>query len=339
MKILILGGTRFLGRFIAERAMQNGHEVTLFNRGQSGPELFPEAEKLIGDRKGDLEALRGRSWDAVIDPSGYLPWSVAESAELLAEAAEHYTFISSASVYDHLEQPDIDENHSVGKLSTERIEELKKLEPQQAIAENYGELKYHCEQEVERVFQGRSLIIRPGLIVGPYDFTDRFSYWINRIAIGGEVLAPGRRDKRIQFIDVRDLAEWIIRMVESKANGIYNATGPETGLTMEEFLHKCKETIGNKVDLVWVEEKFLLGHEVDGWTDMPLWIPDSMNMPGFLTVNIQKAMDAGLNFRPLAETIRDTLDWEASRTVTERKAGLDPDKEKAVLNDWNEKGL
>lgn len=339
MKLLILGGTRFLGRFLTEKALQNGHEVTLFNRGQSAPELFPEVEKLIGDRNGDLEALKGRSWDAVIDPSGYLPWSVAESAELLAEAAGHYTFISSASVYDQLEQPDIAEDHSTGKLTGERIEELKAMAPSQAIAENYGELKYLCEQQVERVFPGRSLIVRPGLIVGPYDFTDRFSYWVNRIAKGGEVLAPGRRDKSIQFIDVRDLAEWIIRMVESKANGTYNATGPETELTMEAFLTTCKETIGNKVDLVWVEEKFLLGHEVNGWTDMPLWIPDSVNMPGFLTVNIQKAMDAGLTFRPLEDTIRDTLEWESSRSVTEKKAGLDPDKEKAVLKDWNEKGL
>ncbi|MCM3611803.1 NAD-dependent epimerase/dehydratase family protein [Planococcus sp. MERTA32b] len=250
MKILILGGTRFLGRFLTEKALQNGHEVTLFNRGQSAPELFPDVEKLIGDRNGSLEALKGHSWDAVIDPSGYLPWSVAESAELLAETAGHYTFISSASVYDQLDQPVIDENHSVGRLSAERIEELKAMEPAKAIGENYGELKYLCEQEVERVFPGRSLIVRPGLIVGPYDVTDRFSYWVNRIAKGGEVLAPGRRDKRIQFIDVRDLAEWIIRMVESKASGTFNAAGPESELTMEEFLDTCKETIGSKVNLV-----------------------------------------------------------------------------------------
>ncbi|QHJ72164.1 SDR family oxidoreductase [Planococcus halotolerans] len=339
MKLLILGGTRFLGRFLTETALQNGHEVTLFNRGKTEPELFPEVEKLIGDRNGDLEALRGRSWDAVIDPSGYLPWSVQESAELLTDSAGHYTFISSASVYDQLDQPDIDENHSVGKLPQERIEELKAMEPAQAIAENYGELKYLCEKEVERVFTGRSLIVRPGLIVGPFDFTDRFSYWVNRIAKGGEVLAPGRRDKEIQFIDVRDLAEWIIRMVESKVYGTYNATGPATELTMEEFLDRCKETVGDRVDIVWVEEKFLLGHEVNGWTDMPLWIPDSANMPGFLSVNIQKAMDAGLKFRPLKETILDTLKWESSRSVTEKKAGLDPAKEKAVLKDWNEKGL
>lgn len=339
MKLLILGGTRFLGRILTETALQNGHEVTLFNRGKTEPELFPEVEKLIGDRNGNLEALKGRSWDAVIDPSGYLPWSVQESAELLADSAGHYTFISSASVYDPLDQPDIDENHSVGKLSSERVKELKVMEPAQAIAENYGELKYLCEKEVEKVFTGRSLIVRPGLIVGPYDFTDRFSYWVNRIAKGGEVLAPGRRDKEVQFIDVRDLAEWIIRMVESKGNGTYNATGPATELTMEEFLDRCKETAGDGVDVVWVEEKFLLGHDVKGWSDLPLWIPDSENMPGFLSVNSQKALDAGLNFRPLKETIRDTLTWESSRKVTEKKAGLDPDKEKSVLKDWNEKGL
>lgn len=339
MKILILGGTRFLGRVLVEAALASGHEVTLFNRGKTDPELFPEVEKLVGDRNGDLEALKGRSWDAVIDPSGYLPWSVRESAELLAGAAGHYTFISSVSVYEDLEEPGIDEDHSVGKLTPERVEELKGMEAADAIKEHYGELKFLCEREVERAFPGRSLIVRPGLIVGPYDFTDRFAYWVNRIAKGGEVLAPGHREQAVQFIDVRDLAEWILRMAESKTSGTFNATGPESELTMQEFLNKCKETVGNKTELIWIEEKFLLGHEVEGWSDMPLWIPDSMNMKGFLTVNIRKALDAGLTFRPLEETIRDTLAWESTRDVTERKAGLDPEKEKAILVDWTEKGL
>lgn len=339
MKILILGGTRFLGRVLTEAALDSGHEVTLFNRGKTDPDLFPEVEKLIGDRDGDLKALKGREWDAVIDPSGYVPWTVRESVELLSGAAGHYTFISSISVYDELEEPGIDENHSVGKLSAERVEELERMGAAEAIKEHYGELKFLCEMEVERAFPGRSLIVRPGLIVGRYDFTDRFSYWVNRIAEGGEVLAPGHRDKPIQFIDVRDLAEWILRMVESKANGTFNATGPETELTMQEFLNKCRETVGNRTELIWIDEKFLLGHEVEGWSDMPLWIPDSMNRKGFLAVDIRKALDAGLQFRPLEETIRDTLTWESTRTGTERKAGLDPEKEKAVLFDWTEKGL
>lgn len=339
MKILVLGGTRFLGRVLVEAALGSGHEVTLFNRGKTDPELFPKTEKLVGDRDGNLDVLKDRVWDAVIDTSGYVPWSVRESAALLADAADHYTFISSVSVYDELEEPWIDEGHSVGKLAPERVEELKEMEADEAIREHYGELKFLCEREVERAFPGRSFIVRPGLIVGPYDFTDRFAYWVNRIAKGGEVLAPGRRDKSVQFIDVRDLAEWILRMVESKADGTFNATGPETELTMEEFLDTCKETVGNETELIWVEEKFLLGHEVNGWTDLPLWIPDSSNMDGFLKVDIRKALHAGLKFRPLEETIRDTLAWESTRTPHERKAGLAPKKEKAVLYDWTEKGL
>lgn len=339
MDILILGGTRFLGRFLTEKALENGHAVTLFNRGKSNPELFPNVEKLIGDRDGNLEALHGRKWDAVIDTSGFLPWTVRQSLDGLTDSAGHYTFISSVSVYDELDEAEICENHAVGTLTPERIEELKGMAAAQAIGEHYGELKYLCEQEVEGVFAGRSLIVRPGLIVGPYDTTDRFSYWVNRIAKGGQVLAPGRRDKAVQFIDVRDLAEWIIGMIESGATGLYNATGPETRLTMEQFLITCAETIGNETELVWVDEKFLIGHEVNGWTDMPLWIPDSLNMEGFLSIDIRKALAGGLTFHPLEETIRDTLAWESTQTETGKKAGLDPDKEQAVLFDWNEKGL
>lgn len=339
MKLLILGGTRFLGRFLVESAIDIGHEVTLFNRGKSDPGLFPDVEKLIGDRDGDLGALNGRSWDAVIDTSGYLPWIVSDSLELLVGAAGHYTFISSVSVYNQLEKPGVEENHSVGQLTAERIEELKGMDPAKAIGENYGELKYLCEREVERVFPEHSLIVRPGLIVGPYDVTDRFSYWVNRVAKGGQVLAPGRRDKEIQFIDVRDLAGWIIRCVESETTGTFNATGPESEVTMENFLVACKKTVGDETEFVWVEEEFLLGHEVQGWTEMPLWIPDSMDMKGFHTVDIRKALAAGLKFRPLEETIRDTFEYESARSVTEKKAGMAPDKEKAVLKDWNEKGL
>lgn len=339
MKILILGGTRFLGRFLAETALQKGHEVTLFNRGKSDPNLFPEAEKLTGDRDGQLEALKGRTWDAVIDTSGYLPWQVKDSAELLRDATGHYTFISSASVYAELEEPGIDENHAVGQLAAEKVEELKGMDAAQAIGAHYGELKVLCEQEVERAFSERSLIIRPGLIVGPYDFTDRFNYWVNRMKKGGEVLAPGRRDKEVQFIDVRDLAEWIVKLVEDQETGTFNATGPEAKLTMEQFLEGCKSAVGSDAELVWVDEHFLLGHGVAGWSDMPLWIPDEENMAGFLTVDSGKALRAGLTFRPLSDTVRDTLAWEAARTVSERKAGLDPQKEKAVLEDWKERAL
>lgn len=339
MKILILGGTRFLGRFLTEAALRSGHEVTLFNRGKTDPELFLEVEKLIGDRDGDLKALEGRSWDAVIDTSGYVPWTVQESLELLSKMAGHYTFISSVSVYDELDVPGIDENHSVGQLPQEKVEELKGKDAAQAIGEHYGELKFLCEKEVERAFPEGSLIVRPGLIVGPYDFTDRFNYWVNRIAKGGEVLAPGRRDKEVQFIDVRDLADWIIRMVEEQKTGTFNATGPEAEVTMEQFLDECKAAIGSDAEFIWIDENFLLGHKVEGWSDMPLWIPDREKMSGFLKVDIHKALQAGLAFRPLDETVRAALEWESTREAVERKAGLDPQKEKMVLDEWRQRAL
>ncbi|MCJ1910039.1 NAD-dependent epimerase/dehydratase family protein [Planococcus ruber] len=339
MNILILGGTRFLGRFLTEAALSSGHEVTLLNRGKANPDLFPEVEKLIGDRYGDLQALRGRRWDAVIDTSGYLPWSVQESAELLAKSVGHYTFISSASVYVDLESPGINEEHAVGQLSADELEELKTKEAEAAINEHYGELKFLCEQEVERAFPEGALNIRPGLIVGPYDFTDRFTYWVNRVDKGGEVLAPGRRDKEIQFIDVRDLADWILRLVEEQRTGTFNATGPESALTMEKFLEECKATLKSDADFIWVDEQFLLGHKVEGWSELPLWIPDSMNLNGFLGVDIQKALQTGLRFRPLSDTIRATFEWEMTREKAERKAGMDPEKEQAVLKDWQQRAL
>ncbi|HSP22066.1 MAG TPA: SDR family oxidoreductase [Planococcus sp. (in: firmicutes)] len=336
MKILILGGTRFLGRFIAETAIQRGHDVTLFNRGKENTDLFPEAEKLIGDRNGDLKALEGRTWDAVIDTCGFVPRAVRESAGLLAGHAGHYTFISSASVYDDLENPGIDENHPVSHMSLGEAEEMTKGTAGPMNNEYYGELKFLCEEEVAHIFPEHSLIVRPGLIVGPYDFTGRFSYWVNRIAKGGEVLAPGRKDKQIQFIDVRDLAEWIVNMVEKNVAGTFNATGPESALTMEGLLEECLAAVEGDAELMWVDEAFLLANDVGYWSELPLWIPDREKMEGFLTLDIRKALGAGLEFRPLSETIRDTHVWESKHADAGRKAGLDPDKEKAVLKMWKE---
>jgi 2'-hydroxyisoflavone reductase len=339
MKILILGGTRFLGRFLTEAALRKGHDVTLFNRGKANPDLFPEAEKLIGDRNGDLKALEGRTWDAVIDTCGFVPWAVRESTELLAGAVGHYTFISSASVYDELEEPGIDENHPVKELPFEKVEELEKGAADNAVNEYYGELKFLCEKEVEKAFPERSLNVRAGLIVGPYDYSDRFNYWVSRVAKGGEVLAPGRKDKKVQFIDVRDLAEWIIYMAEENIAGTFNATGPDTPITMEQFLQECKAAAGSDAELVWADEEFLLANDVAFWSEMPLWIPDRENMGGFLAVNINKALQTGLAFRPLSETIWDTLAWESGRGETERKAGLDAEKEKAVLERWKQRSV
>lgn len=216
MKILVLGGTRFLGRHIVEAALAGGHDITLFNRGQNNPDLFPEVEKLRGNRDGDLSALQGRQWDAVIDTCGFVPRIVQASAALLADSVRHYTFISSISVYADFSKPAMNENAPVGTMQDESIEEI--------TAETYGPLKALCERTAEKAMPGRVLHIRPGYIVGPFDPTDRFTYWPRRVATGGEMLAPGRPDSQIQFVDVRDLANWIIRMVETNRTGVFNAT-------------------------------------------------------------------------------------------------------------------
>ncbi len=219
MRILILGGTVFVGRHLVEAALARGHEVTLFNRGQHGPDLYPGVEKLRGDRDGGLDALRGRRWDAAIDTCGYVPRIVRASATLLANAVDHYTFISSVSVYPEAHTRHLDEDSPVGALDDESVEDV--------TPETYGPLKALCEQAAEGAMSGRALTIRPGLIVGPHDPTDRFTYWPRRVAQGGEVLAPGRPERPVQIIDARDLAAWTLQLVASGARGVYNATGPD----------------------------------------------------------------------------------------------------------------
>lgn len=328
MKLLILGGTKYLGRHLTEAALERGHEVTLFNRGRENPDLFTgKVEKLMGDRDGDLTALEGRRWDAAIDTSGYFPWVVKDSASLLADAVDHYTFISTISVYEDFSQPNIDETAPVGKLKDETVEDIGDGA--------YGPLKALCEQAVEAELPGRTLIVRPGLIVGPHDPTDRFTYWPYRIARGGSVLAPGDGTAPVQFIDVRDLAEWTLRMAEQKKTGIYNATGPEERLEMQGFLETVRETVNQEANLEWVNEKFLEEHKVEPYTDLPTWIPESLNMEGHSTVDIRKALADGLTFRPLQETIKDTYEWASGRPEGhEWQNGLDPKRETKLLDEW-----
>lgn len=330
MKLLILGGTRFLGRHLVDAALARGHEVTLFNRGQSNAELFPEVEKLRGDRDGNLTALEGRKWDAVIDTCGYVPRLVRDSAQLLADAVDHYTFISTISVYQVNDQREIDETGAVGRLEDETIEEI--------TGQTYGPLKVLCEKAASAAMPGRVLIIRPGLIVGPYDPTDRFTYWPVRIAEGGEILAPSDPMQPIEFIDARDLAKWTIQMVEAQATGVYNATGPEYPLTMQEFLLNCKEVLQSDAQFCWSSEEFLFEHQVAPFTDLPLWLPKEST--SLMLINIQKALHAGLTFRSVAETIRDTLAWHRTRPAElALKAGLTREREKDLLaalvtGDW-----
>jgi 2'-hydroxyisoflavone reductase len=330
MKLLILGGTIFLGRHLVEAALARGHEVTLFNRGQHNTDLFEQGqgtvEKLRGDRNGQLDALRGRSWDAVIDTCGYLPRIVRMSAELLAEGVQQYVFISSISAYADFSQPGIDEGSPVGRLADPTIEEI--------TGESYGPLKVLCEEAAEAAMPGRVLTIRPGLIVGPHDPTDRFTYWPVRIERGGAILAPGNPQQEVQVIDVRDLAVWTIEMVEQKQMGIFNATGPATPLTIETLLDQCQMVTKNNGHFTWVSEAFLIAQAVGAFVELPLWVPAAE--AGIEQVNCQKAIATGLAFRPLTDTIRDTLAWHHTRpTDYTLRAGLAPVRETELLEQWH----
>ncbi len=322
MKILVLGGRLFLGRHLVEAALARGHEVTLFNRGQTNPELFPEVENLRGDRDGDLSALNGRSWDCVIDTSARVPRWVRTSAELLADRVEHYTFVSSCSVYADTSRPGTDERAPVHTLEDETVEEI-------ASAETYGALKALCERAAEETLPGRVLSVRAGLIVGPYDDSGRFTYWVHRIARAGDVLAPEPRDQPVQLIHARDLADWIVGMAETRRVGVFNATGPEKPLTMERLLEACRDATGSDARLVWMDEQALVDQGVEAWSDLPLWLAPGVNRDsaGFLAVDVSKAFAAGLRFRPLEQIVRDTLE----QAETKPEAGLDPVRERALL--------
>ncbi|MDP8910751.1 MAG: SDR family oxidoreductase [Actinomycetota bacterium] len=330
MKLLVLGGTKFLGRAVVEEALGRGHDVTLFNRGRTNPGLFPAVEKLQGDRDGDLRALEGRRWDAVIDPSGYVPRVVRASAELLRDAVEHYVFVSSVSVYRSFARPGVDEDSAVIELEDPTSEEVNR---------DYGGLKALCERAVEDVFRGRCANVRAGLIVGPHDPTDRFTYWPRRIARGGEVLAPGRRERPAQFIDVRDLGGWIVELAENRTAGTFNATGPDPWTTMGELLDVCEHVAESETRVTWVDESFLLEHEVGQWLELPLWVAESDGDWKHLhEVAISRAVAAGLRFRPLEETVRDTLAWDrqdsSERSPMAQQVGLASGREAELLAAW-----
>jgi 2'-hydroxyisoflavone reductase len=340
MKILIIGGTIFLGRYLVEAAQARGHEVTLFNRGRHNSELFPEVEKLRGDRSVNLDALRGREWDAVIDTCGFTPAPVRATAQLLAERVAHYTFVSSISVYANFPPEGLDETQLTGTITDELAAEAEHFEiGDRATAVSYGELygplKARCEQTVADALPGRSLITRPGLIVGPHDYTDRFTYWPARVARGGEVLAPGRPERVVRVIDVRDFADWNIRMAETQQTGIFNASGAD-GLTMGELLDECKAVSRSDAHFNWVSEEFLQAQGVGAWVELPLWLPEEYS--GIFMARNDKAIAAGLTFRPLDETIRDTLDWVVTRPAdAEWHAGLKHEREQEILRAWRER--
>ncbi len=330
LKLLILGGSAFLGPATVEAALARGHEMTLFNRGQTNPYLFPDLEKLRGDRDGDLAALQGRTWDAVIDTSGYLPRLVDMSAELLANAVGQYVFISTISVYRDYSIVGMDETAPVSKLEDDRMEEI--------TSTTYGPLKALCEQAAERNLPGRTTVIRPGLIVGPRDRSDRFTYWLVRVAHGGEVLAPGSGQDFIQFIDVRDLGEWIVTCIEDEVVGVYNTDGPPATVTMAGMLNECKTVTGSDATFTWIDPAFLEEQGVQAWSDMPCWVPAEGEYAGFGQVSSAKALGKGLHYRPLVVTIRDTLAWwneQPEERRAELRAGISPKREQEVLTAWH----
>jgi 2'-hydroxyisoflavone reductase len=326
MNILILGGTKFLGRHIVDSALERGHSVTLFNRGKTNPGLFPSVETVLGDREHDIAKLAGREWDAVVDVAGYLPRIVRLSASGLERSVGRYVFISSISVYpdSSLHKVGIDESDPVGKLEDETVEEI--------TGETYGPLKALCEKTVMDLYGERGLIIRPGLIVGPNDPTDRFTYWPVRVARGGDVLAPERPEVPVQIVDVRDLSAFIVQLIEKNASGIYNATGPEYELTFGTMLETCKTVSGSDARFHWASAEFLKSHNIVEWSDMPVWVPDNEDSRGFSRVDVSKAIRDGLTFRPLEDTVRDTLAWANTRPTDHAwRAGLTKEKEDEAL--------
>lgn len=326
MRLLVLGGTKFLGRHFVEAALRRHHEVTLFNRGRTAPGLFPGVETVLGDRDGGLGALAGRTWDAVLDPSGYVPRVVGAAVSALAGRVGLYAFVSTISTYATPITPGADESAPLAALADPAAEEV--------TGETYGGLKAACERVVAHGFGERALVVRPGLIVGPHDPTDRFTYWPRRLSRGGDVLAPAVPGQPVQVIDVRDLAAWTLGMIERGAGGTFNATGPAEPLTLGALLERAALALGAPSRIVWVDEAFLLERGVEPWTELPLWVP--AGEAGIDEVSIARALAAGLALRPLAETVRDTLAWDRARPDSARDGSkvLKPEREAELLAAW-----
>ena len=337
LRMLILGGTGFTGPAQVEYAVARGHQVTVFNRGRTNPGILDKlkVEELTGDRNGDMSALRGRQWDVVIDNPTMLPRWVRTAGEILKNNTQHYIFISTISVYADTSKSGMDESTALLQLR----------DPASENPQDYGALKAASEAEAERQYPGKTTIIRPGLIVGPGDNSDRFTYWPVRIDQGGEVLAPGDGTDPVQIIDARDIAEWTVRMAEQKAFGIYNATGPASELSMAEMLYGIRAVTSAPVKFTWVPADFLASQNVRGWSNMPVWVAPRPESAGFSAVSIAKALEKGLTFRPLAVTAKDTIEWhkqrpEAARTRQQthpNAPGLRPEREQAVLAAWKAK--
>ena len=331
LSILILGGTRFIGVEMTDLALKRGHKITFFNRGKTNADLFPDIERIKGDRNGEIAGLKARKWDAVIDNSGYFPRAVKLTADLLAPSVSQYLFVSSISVYPDFKAPR-DETSPVGKLKDETIEKVDN--------DTYGPLKALCEKAAESAMPGRVTVIRPGLIVGPHDSTDRFTYWPARAARGGEMLAPGTPSDAIQIIDGRDLAAFVIDALEKKTAGTFNLVSPPDHFTIGDILTEsiraanelAKPTPPPKA--AWAPAPFLEAQKVEGWSDMPVWLDAKGDDTAFAQTSATRALAAGLKITPMRKTCRDTLAWHLTRPAADReklKAGIAPDREKEVL--------
>lgn len=322
MRVLVIGGTVFLGRHVAAEALERGHELTLFTRGMHGADLFPGAERLHGDRSSDLSALRGREWDAVIDTCGYEPGDVAASTHLLAGAAGHLVFVSTCNVYPAWPEAAVDEDSPVWE----------------APDEDYGPMKAACERAAEAAMPGRVAHVRAGLIVGPHDAVFRLPWWVRRIAAGGEVPAPGSPEEPVQLIDARDLATWMLDLAERRVAGAFNATGPAGGGTIGETLGAAVLATGSEAELRWIPDSALQAAGVEPWDELPLWAPAD-TMPGTWRTGTERAQAAGLRCRPVADSVADVWAWlrgggEAELTdwsARNRPAPMSPERERELL--------
>lgn len=340
LRILFIGGTGFIGPHMVRAALAGGHTPTLFNRGRTNPHLFPEVEKLRGDRDGGLGVLEGRTWDAVIDTSGYVPRLVRDSAELLKDAVDHYLYISTTDAYRTYNIIDMDEDAPMAVLADPTTEDVSSF---------YGPLKAQCEREVWGVFPTRATVVRPTWIVGPGDRSTHFAYWLQRINRGGEVLAPGDPTDPVQIIDARDLADFVVHLLESKTFGTYNGVGPEGELSIAELLYGIRAVTSAPTRFTWVDADFLAEHKVYPWRDLPLWWPPRDDYPGspgmsivggtgFGLISRRRSIAAGLRYRPLAVTAGETLDWFltwADEWETRQRSGLTLEREAEILAAWH----
>lgn len=338
LRILILGGTGFTGPQQVRYALARGHKLTLFNRGRRPKEWPGEVEELAGDREtGDLQALAGREWDVCIDNPTSLPSWVRDAGRVLAGKVKHYVFISSISAYADMQRPGRDESAPLARYTGADAMKETRATLVANIEQLYGPLKAACEAEAEKQFPGMTTVIRPTLIVGPLDDTDRFTYWPVRIARGGEVLAPPAADP-VQIIDARDLAEWTIRVVEQRALGAFNGAGPDYPLSVAEMLHGIHAATGSDARFAFADAAFLAAQKVSPWGDLPAWVPAGGPEGGLSAVSNARARAAGLTFRPLAVTVADTLAWFRTLPAERQaklRAGLPADREAEVLKAWH----